>query len=60
MEQTISDVVKVNCFNCKDKGEVIVSTHSTGNRPKIIPCPVCSYKKCKGIDPFLHGKDKFK
>ena len=41
MEQTISDVVKVKCFNCKDKGEVVVSTHCTANRQKVMPCPIC-------------------
>jgi len=55
MKQTLKEVVKEKCFNCHDKGEVVIENKESHHKLVKIPCPVCTNK---GKDAILGLSDK--
>jgi len=50
METSINAIINTKCFNCKDKGTVVVTSETTRNKAVVIPCPICNPQHLRGSD----------
>ena len=55
MEESINAIINVKCFNCKDKGTVVIVNDR--GRAALIPCPICNPKPTEEKDK--HPEEHF-